>query len=383
MPLPPSRHPPGAYAQTTLKVALHSDLKIIDPIWTTALISTHHGYMVYDTLFALDDKLEVKPQMVDKWEVSPDKLTWTFTLRDGLEWHDGKPVTAEDCVASIKRWGAKDSMGQKLLGVVTELSAPDAKTIKMVLKQPYGLVLESLGKSSSNVPFMMPKAVADGDPNTQITDAIGSGPFIFKKDEWKAGREGGLRQEPEIQAAAASPPRGWPAARSPRSIASNGSRSPTQQTQVNALLGGEVDLVEIVPPDLLPLLAKDKNIKVTVVNKAGRQYAMRFNVLLKPFDNRQGAPGGALRPVAEGVPRGQRRQSRLLQGVQVAVPLRLAARIDQGLGGQALGQRRQGQGTAGGVGLRRHAGGVPAPDRHRRPQQPRHRGQGRSSRRSG
>src|SRR5947207_10308536 len=94
-----------AAAQSTLKLALHSDLKIVDPVWTTALISTHHGYMVYDTLFALDENLQVKPQMVDKWEVSPDKLTWTFTLRDGLEWHDGKPVTAEDCVASIKRWG--------------------------------------------------------------------------------------------------------------------------------------------------------------------------------------------------------------------------------------------------------------------------------------
>ena len=93
-----------AGAETVLKVALHSDLKIIDPIWTTALISTHHGNMIYDTLFAVNDKLEVKPQMVDTWTVSPDKLTYTFVLRDGLEWHDGKPVTAEDCVASIRRW---------------------------------------------------------------------------------------------------------------------------------------------------------------------------------------------------------------------------------------------------------------------------------------
>src|SRR5215204_1274833 len=155
-----------AYAQSTLKVALHSDLKIVDPVWTTALISTHHGYMIYDTLFALDEKLEVKPQMVDKWEVSPDKLTWTFTLRDGLEWHDGTPVTGADCVASIKRWGAKDSMGQKLMSVVADLSAPDARTIKMVLKEPYGLVLESLGKGSANIAFMMPKRVADTDPNT-------------------------------------------------------------------------------------------------------------------------------------------------------------------------------------------------------------------------
>ena len=281
-PLPPSQRPP--YAQSTLKVALHSDLKIVDPVWTTALISTHHGYMIYDTLFALDEKLEVKPQMVDKWEVSPDKLTWTFTLRDGLEWHDGKPVTAEDCVASIKRWGAKDSMGQKLLGVVTELSAPDAKTIKMVLKQPYGLVLESLGKSSSNVPFMMPKAVAGGDANTQITESIGSGPFIFKKDEWKPGEKAVYVKNPKYK------PRNEPASGLAGGKVAKVDRVewitiPDQQTQVNALLGGEIDLVEIVPPDLLPLLAKDKNIKTTVVNKAGRQYSMRFNVLFKPFDN--------------------------------------------------------------------------------------------------
>src|SRR5215218_10189409 len=137
----------GAYAQTTLKVALHSDLKIVDPVWTTALISTHHGYMVYDTLFALDEKLEVRPQMVDRWEVSPDKLTWTFTLRDGLEWHDGQPVTGEDCIASIRRWAARDSTGQTLMSFVGELTAPDARTIRMVLKEPFGLVIESLGKT--------------------------------------------------------------------------------------------------------------------------------------------------------------------------------------------------------------------------------------------
>ena len=100
---------PAASAETTLKVALHSDLKIIDPVWTTALITTHHGMMVYDTLFALDEKLQVKPQMVDKWSVSDDKLTWSFTLRDGLEWHDGQPVTSEDCIASLKRFASDES----------------------------------------------------------------------------------------------------------------------------------------------------------------------------------------------------------------------------------------------------------------------------------
>ena len=75
-------------------------------------------------------------------EVSPDKLTWTFTLRDGLEWHDGKKVTAEDCVASIRRWGARDSMGQKLMSFISDLEAPDDKTFRLVLKEPYGLVLK-------------------------------------------------------------------------------------------------------------------------------------------------------------------------------------------------------------------------------------------------
>ena len=104
-----------AAAQTVLHAAMHSDLKIIDPIWTTALISADHGYLVYDTLFSLDESLTIRPQMVDRWEVSADRLTWTFTLREGLSWHDGTPVTGADCVASIRRWGARDSMGQMLM----------------------------------------------------------------------------------------------------------------------------------------------------------------------------------------------------------------------------------------------------------------------------
>ena len=137
---------PPALAQTTLRVVMHSDLKIVDPIWTTAYIVRNHGYMVYDTLFAMDAKGEIRPQMVDKYDVSADKLTYTMTLRDGLLWHDGKPVTAEDCVASIKRWGAKDSMGQKLMSFVRELQVVNPKTFRIVLKQPTGLVLGALGK---------------------------------------------------------------------------------------------------------------------------------------------------------------------------------------------------------------------------------------------
>jgi peptide/nickel transport system substrate-binding protein len=274
----------GAANAKTLRVAPHSDLKVVDPIWTTALISVNHGYMIYDTLFALDGKLIVQPQMVDRYVMSADKLTWTFTLRDGLEWHDGAPVTAEDCVASLKRWGARDTMGQKLLSYVSELAAPDAKTIRMTMKEPYGLVIQTLAKPGANVPFMMPKRVADTDPGKQITDLTGSGPFIFKQDEWRPGEKVVYVKNPKYK------PRPEPASGLAGGKVAKVDRVEwlwisDAQTQVNALLNGEVDVIEQPPHDLLPLLAADKNIELFVWNPPGRQYAFRFNTLSKPFDN--------------------------------------------------------------------------------------------------
>src|SRR5688572_32467723 len=174
----------AAQAQTTLRVVNHSDLKIIDPIWTTAYIVRNHGYMIYDTLFALDGNLEVKPQMVDKWTTSPDKLTWTFTLRDGLEFHDGSPVTSADVVPSLKRWAARDPLGQMLWTKVAEVKSIDPKTFQIQLRAPTGIMLQALGKPSGNA-FIMPKKVAETDPFKQIEDSTGSGPFIFLKDQWK------------------------------------------------------------------------------------------------------------------------------------------------------------------------------------------------------
>ena len=276
--------PSAQAAETTLRVSLHSDLKIIDPVWTTALISTHHGMMVYDTLFALDEKLQLQPQMVDSWTVSDDKLTYTFKLREGLAWHDGQPVTAEDCIASINRWSKRDGLGQKLMGYVAELKPVDAKTFTLVLKEPYGLVLYSLGKPSSNIPFMMPKRVAETDPNTQITDATGSGPFVFKRDEWKAG-EKAVYLKNRTYKPRAEPPSGFAGGKQAKVDRVEWVVMVDPQTQVNALLNGEIDFIEAPSHDLLPLLAKDRDIKMLVVAPMGRQYAFRFNVLHKPFDN--------------------------------------------------------------------------------------------------
>ena len=176
-----------AGAESVLRVVAHADLKNLDPIWTTAYISRNHGYMVYDTLFALDENLEPQPQMVEDWSVSADGLVWTFGLRDGLVWRDGAPVTAADCVASIERWGARDGMGQKLMDATAALTVIDDRTFSLTLAQPYGLVLQSLGKISSNVPFMMPERLARTDPFEQVAESIGSGPFLFAAEEWVPG----------------------------------------------------------------------------------------------------------------------------------------------------------------------------------------------------
>ena len=274
----------AAHAQKTLRVVMHSDLKILDPIWTTAYIVRNHGYMIYDTLLAQDEKGEVKPQMAEKYEISADKLTFTFTLRDGLEWHDGAPVKAEDCVASIKRWAAKDATGQKMMTFVASIDVVNDKTFAIKLKEPTGLVLIGLSKPSSNVPFMMPKRVAETDPNTQISDFTGSGPFIFKRDEWKPGDKTVYVKNPKYK------PRSEPA-----SALSGGKvvhvdrvewrAISDHQQSVNALLAGELDIIEAPKHDLIPLLKKDANIKLWDYNPLGNQYTFRPNWLHKPFDN--------------------------------------------------------------------------------------------------
>ena len=276
--------PLPAFAQKTLRVVAHSDLKIIDPVWTTAYIARNHGYMIYDTLFAQDAKGVIKPQMVDAHTVSADQLTHTLTLRDGLAWHDGQPVTAEDCVASIKRWWAKDAMGQKLQSFVDTISAKDARTIEIKLKTPTGLVTQALGKPSSNTPFMMPKRVAETDPNKQLDDTTGSGPFIFKRDEWKPGDKVVYVKNPKY-VPRAEPPSGLAGGKVVKIDRVEWRSIPDSLQAVNALLAGEIDQIELISFDLIPIAAKDKNINLFTWNNTGAALVFRPNVLHKPFDN--------------------------------------------------------------------------------------------------
>jgi peptide/nickel transport system substrate-binding protein len=274
---------PALAGAKTITAVMHSDLRIIDPGFTTAYITRDHGYMVYDTLLATDSSFKIQPQMAD-WKVSDDKLTYTFTLRDGLKWHDGTPVTAGDCVASLKRWGRNDSMGQKLMDFTASIEPTDAKTITLKLKEPYGLVLESIGKPSSLVPFMMPKRLAEAPPGQQIKEQIGSGPFKFVQSEFQPGVKTAYEKNKDYV------PR-----KEPPSWTSGGKvvkvdrvewiTMPDAQTAVNALQSGDIDFMENPSFDLLPLLERNKNLKTETLNTLGFQTLGRMNFLYPPFDN--------------------------------------------------------------------------------------------------
>jgi peptide/nickel transport system substrate-binding protein len=276
----------GAQAQDkVLRVVPHSNLAILDPIWTTAYMSRNHGYMVYDTLFGTDANNKIQPQMVDKWTVSPDKRLWTFTLRDKLAFHDGKPVTGEDVIASLTRWGKRDAMGQKLFTFVERMDSPAPNTFRIFLREACGFVLEALGKPSSNVPFIMPKRVADTPADKQIDDATGSGPYVFKKDEFKPGDKAVYLKNKQYQ------PR-----KEPASGTAGGKNVYVDrvewnlalrdaQAQVNALANGEVDILEQPAFESYAALKADKNVQIVNSNPLGFQYMGRFNHLHPPFNN--------------------------------------------------------------------------------------------------
>jgi len=268
-----------------LRVAPHAELKVFDPVWTTAYITRNHGYLIYDTLFAMDENFEPKPQMVEKWTVSPDNKTWTFTLREGQKWHDGTDVTAEDCVASLQRWSKRDGAGQQLFRDVESLTAQDARSFTLKLREPNGQVLQILAKVSANVPFMMPKAVAATDPFTPITSKVGSGPYRYS---WAQSR-------PFVKTVYLKNnnyvPRAEPLSMTAGSKAGQADRiewiyHDTQEDMARSLIRGKVDYVESPSARVLPLFEGEKKVVVNTTDPLGNIAMARFN-MLQPFVQRR------------------------------------------------------------------------------------------------
>jgi peptide/nickel transport system substrate-binding protein len=278
-----SRRASGA-GNKTLRFIVRTDLRVLDPIWTTAYVSRNHGYMIFDTLFALDSKFKPQPQMVGDYSISPDKLVYRFALRPGLKFHDGQPVRGADCVASLRRWMVRDPLGQALAAALDEMTGGDDHSFTIRLKQPFPLLLDGLAKVSSLVPFIMPDRMAKTDPYQQITDTIGSGPFKFVREEFEPGHQAVYVKNNDY--VPRSEPPDW---------ASGGKIAKLDRiewlvvaepaTAAAALGNGEVDWWENPTPDLARSLAGNPDLSVVDVDPLGSMGLLRFNQLVPPFDN--------------------------------------------------------------------------------------------------
>ncbi|RKK03472.1 ABC transporter substrate-binding protein [Pseudoroseomonas wenyumeiae] len=275
----------SAQKASVLRFMPQADLALLDPVQTTGLVTRNHGMMVFDTLYGVDEHAAPHPQMAEGHVVEQDGRLWTIRLREGLRFHDGTPVLARDCVASIRRWGSRDAFGMALLAATDELWAPDDRIIRFRLKRPFPLLPDALGKAGSNICPIMPERLA-ATPGTQpVTEMVGSGPYRFMAGERVPGalavyqRFDGYVPRPDGTASMLAGPRvahfervEW-------------HTMPDAATAAAALQSGQMDWWEQPVMDLVPLLRRHRELRTEVLDTAGAYTMIRPNHLQPPFDN--------------------------------------------------------------------------------------------------
>jgi peptide/nickel transport system substrate-binding protein len=268
-----------------LKFVPEADVVIFDPVTTPSWQTRDYAYLVYDTLYGMDDKNQPQPQMVEGHNVSKDGLTWTLTLREGLKFHDGAPVRAQDVVPSIRRWGARDAFGQALMAATNEITAKGDRVVELRLKKPFPLLPNALGKTMAYPCMVMPERVAKSDPFKAITETVGSGPYRFVANERVAGSRLVFEKFRDYQ-----PRKSGKAEQTAGPKAAHFDRiewtiMQDTATAAAALQRGEIDWLQTPNNDLLPVLKTNKNIVVRTILPTGLIAYMRFNHLTPPFNN--------------------------------------------------------------------------------------------------
>lgn len=282
-PFVPWREGRAAIAGAQLNVVLESEVVILDPHMTTAAITRTFGYHVFDTLFSMDSKGAIKPQMVESYTASPDGLKWAFILRDGLAFHDGAPVTAADCVASLQRWIPKDSLGRMLSAVLAGITADGPKNFSIALKEPFPLMLDVFGKPNAPVPFILPARIAQAAGDKRITEIVGSGPFTFVASEWQTGNSMKLARN-----AAYVPRKEKPDFLSGGKVVRIESVLlkvlPDDATATTALIKGEIDYMQYLPFDWVARLDKTPGVALMTLRGLDMfQGNFRLNHASGPF----------------------------------------------------------------------------------------------------
>lgn len=273
-----------AVAETTLRIVLRNDLASIDPVSSTATFARNHGFLVYDQLYALDSNGEPRRQMIGSEEVSPDGRQWRFTLRDGLRFHDGSPVRAVDAVASIRRWAQRDVVGRALAAATGKMEVVDDKTFIIELARPFALVKQALARPTASALFVMPEAVARTPATEQITSAVGSGPFVFQRDQWRVGDRATYLRNRDYQPRE-EPADGLAGAKTAGVDRIEWMSIPDPATAMGALSSGEIDFWELPPPDLVPVLETMPNVRLQSIDPIGSQVWLRMNHQQPPFNN--------------------------------------------------------------------------------------------------
>ena len=273
----------GAQAETVLRYVPNGDLRVLDPIWTSAAITLNHGQMIYDVLLTVDSAGRPQMQMAESMTQSPDGMRWRFVLRPGLVFHDGSPVQARDVVASIARWAKRVTAGQAMMSRVASLTAVDARTIELVFNRAFGPVVDSLA-SPILAPFVMREQEALTDAFQQVKATIGSGPFTFDADAYRPGDRVVYRRFAGY-VPRAEPADGYAGGKRALVDTVEWKYLPDQSTATTALQKGEVDFLEALPADLVPVLAGKPGIVIRVLNTSGFIGNIRPNTAHPPFND--------------------------------------------------------------------------------------------------
>ena len=260
------------------------DLAFLDPHFSMTNITRNHAGLVFDQLYGTDAAFKAHPQMAEGHSIDDDGKRWRIVLREGLLWHDGTPVLARDCVASIRRWGQRDVLGAEILSISDEISALDDRTIQFRLKHPFPLLPEALGKPGAYMPAMMPERLAILDAFKQVPEIVGSGPFRYISAERLQGvRNVYARFDRYVPRPHGTPDRGT----GPKVVHFERviwTTMPDQGTAFAAMQKGEQDWWEYASQDLLPLIRKDRNLRYAVLETEGNFLMVRFNHLQPPFN---------------------------------------------------------------------------------------------------
>ena len=256
----------------------------LDPLATTAYPTLILGLQVFESLYSVDENLMPRPQMAAGHVVEDDGKRWVITLRNGLRFHDGEPVLARDCVASVHRWMKRDLTGRTMAERLDALEAADDRTVVFRLKKPFPQLPFVLGKASPNMMAVMPARLAATNPNEAVPELVGSGPFRFLPSEFSANSLAVLARfegyEPRNE-----PPSGTAGGRIARVDRVEWRVIPDPATQAAALMTGEIDWIGAPLPDVIPRLREDRNVVVQVVDRFGQAPWLRPNHASGPTAN--------------------------------------------------------------------------------------------------